>query len=265
MIIKQYFGLKTIPFAKDINTKDIFISNSMKELLSRLEHIKQTRGLMLITGESGSGKSLAIRKFVQDLNSNSFFPVYIPLTTISEVEFYRQLCFKLTDEVVYHKWRCFEKIQKGIINMVTNNKKVPVIVIDEAQLLRSENLFEIQLILNFEIDSIDPVIFIMVGQTYLRDIITRPVHTSLNQRFTLKYNVVPLEKQEIKKYIEHHLNIAGCNKTIFTDSAIEAIYTNTGGNQRATGNLAIKSLTLASIEKKQTITEEEIYNAAKEL
>lgn len=264
-MIKLYFGLKKYPYGKDIETKDIFISNSMEELFGRLEHIKKTRGLMLMTGESGVGKSLAIRRFIENLDGNSYSPVYIPLTTVSQIEFYRQLCFKLTGEEVFYKWKCFEKIQKGIIDLITNRKKVPVIIMDESQLLRAENLLEIQIILNFEIDSIDPVIFILVGQTYLRDIISRSVNVPLNQRFTLKYNLVPLEKEEVKRYIKHHMSIVGCNKEIFNESATEAIYNNTGGNPRAIGNIAIKALTIGAIEKKQIITEEEIYRASKEL
>lgn len=264
-MIKQYFGLKTIPFCKDIDTENIFLSSSMKELFSRLEYMKQMRGIMLLTGTAGSGKTLAIRYFINSLNSNCYLPIYTPLTTVSCIDFYRQLCFKLTGEEEFYKWKCFEKIQRGIIDSVTNNKKVPVIVIDEAQLLKSENLFEIQIILNFDIDSTDPVIFILVGQTYLKDIITRPIHGSLNQRFTLKYNITSLEKEEVKRYIEHHLKICGVTKEIFTASSIEAIYNNTGGNPRGIGNIATKALTLASIEKKQTITEEEIYKVSKEL
>lgn len=265
-MIKQYFGLKKIPFSKELDTKDIFISNSMKELFSRLEHIKQTRGLLLLTGEPGAGKTLALRKFITDLNPNCYFPVYTPLSTVSEMEFYRNLCFKLTGELFYHKWKCFNRIQKAITDSVTDAKKVPVLVIDEAQLLKSQHLFEIQILLNFDIDSTQPVIFILAGQTPLREILSRPVHNSVNQRFTLKYNFTPLEKEEVKKYLLQQLQCAGLhNNELFSDSAIEAIFSNTGGNPRIVGNLALKAMTLAAIEKKTKISEEEIYQASKEL
>ncbi len=264
-MIKQFFGFKTLPFAKDIDTKNIFLSNSMKELFSRLEYIKQNRGIMLLTGEPGTGKTLAIRHFFQELNQNCYLPIYTPLSTVSQMEFYRQLCFKLTGDMTYFKWLCFEKIQKGIIDFVNNSKKVPVIIIDEAHLLKGTNLSEIQIILNFEIDSVNPVIFILVGQTFLRDIVSRPVHLSLNRRFTLKYNIIPLEKTEIKNYVVHHLKIAGVSKEIFSDSAIEAIFNNTGGNPGTIANLASKALALAVSENKYLIQEEEIYNASKEL
>ena len=264
-MIKAFFRFKKEPFAKDIDHKHIFISGSMKEVFSRLDYMKQNRGLMLLTGEPGTGKTLAIRTFIEKLNPNFYFLVYIPLTTVSTAEFYRQLCFKLTGESHARKSTCFDKIQHGIIDLVKNNKKVPIIIIDESHLLKAENLFEIQIILNFDLDSTDPVLFIMIGQTCLRDILSRPAHKSLNQRFSLKYTFQPLEKQEIKNYIIHHFKVAGRQDNVFDDAAMEAIYQNTAGNPRDIGNLAIKALTLAAIEKKQIITQEEIFRASKEM
>ena len=264
-MIQAFFGFKKYPFAKDIDSKKIFSSQSMKELFARFEYMKQTRGLMLLTGQPGAGKTLAIRTFIEDLNPNLYYPVHIPLSTVSHMEFYRQLCVRLTGEAFFRKSVCFDKIQRAIIELVNDQKKVPVVVIDEAQMLKAENLFEIPIILNFQIDSVDPLLFIMVGQTYLRDIIARPVHKSLNQRFSLKYALQSLDKQETKDYITHQLALAGCRKPILSDAAIETIFLNTSGNPRDIGNLTLKVLTLAAKEKLQTITEEEIYRASKEL
>ncbi|MEW6009623.1 MAG: AAA family ATPase [Candidatus Omnitrophota bacterium] len=265
MMIKTFFKFKNIPFAKDIPTKQIFLSNSLKELLSRFDYLKQHRGLMLLTGQPGVGKSLALRSFVDSLNPNLYFIVYLPLTTISELEFYRQLCFQLTGQTYHRKTTCFNTMQNAIIDLVKNNKKVPVIIIDEAHLLLPQNLHEIQIILNFDIDSTDPALFILSGQTHLKDIISRPVHKSLNQRFSLKYTLMPLEKQEIKNYIIHHLSLVGCKEQLFSDSAIEALYLNSAGNPRDLGNLALKALTAAASLKKSNISEEEVYAASKEI
>lgn len=263
--IKQFFGFKAEPFCKDIDTNDIFLSNLVQELTSRLEHIKKTRGLMLLTGESGTGKSLALRRFVNSLSQNSYLPVYTPMTTVSALEFYRQVCFALTDETVYHKWRCFQKIQTGIKELVANSKKVPVIILDEAHLLRPETLHEIQILLNFDIDSVDPLVFILSAQSFFRDIVSRPVFTSLNQRFSMKYNLPSMPKDETAQYISHHLKLAGGKKDLFTPQALEAVFANSGGNPRLVGNLCKKALELAAIERKNSITEEEIYSASKEM
>ena len=264
-MLKQFFGFKAEPFPKDIDTNNIFLSNSVKELTSRLEYIKKTRGLMLLTGDPGTGKSLALRRFVNSLSQSSYLVVYTPMTTVSAMEFYRQTCFMLTDEIIYHKWRCFHKIQAGVRELVANSKKVPVIILDEAQLLRPETLHEIQLLLNFDIDSVDPVVFILCAQSFFRDTITRPVFASLNQRFSMKYNIPGMDREETTEYIAHHLKLAGGKNDLFTPQSVEAIFNNTGGIPRLVGNLCKKALELAAIERKQNITEEEIYSASKEM
>lgn len=264
-MIKAFFGLKKEPFTKDIDAKDIFLSESFKELASRLEYMKKNLGLMLLTGESGVGKTLSIRGFIEGLNTNLYFPIYIPLTTVSPPEFYRQLNHKLTGEFLYRKVDLFFSIQKAIKDYVSNKKKVVVITIDEAHLLKPENLHEIPIILNFDMDSTDPLLFIMLGATHLRDRISRPVHIPLNQRFSLKYHISPLDKNETGAYIEHRLKICGSRQNIFSDTAIEAIFQNTAGVPRLIDKLAISAITLSAMKKKHTVTEEEIFSASKEL
>lgn len=264
-MIKAFFNLKKEPFTKEIDTKEVFMSNSFQELLTRLEYMKKNLGLMLITGEPGTGKTLSIRTFIENLNPNLYFSIYIPLTTVSQLEFYRQLNLKLTGQFIFRKVDLFNSIQNSIKDYVTNRKKIPVIVIDEAHLLKTENLYELQIILNFDIDSTNPLLFILVGQSHLRDKITRPVVESLNQRFSLKYHITAMNKEETFSYIKHRLNICGCKNNIFSDQAMEAIYQNSAGIPRNIDNIAVKSMTIATIEKKNIITEEEIFAASKEL
>lgn len=264
-MIKTFFTLKSEPFTKEMDTKDVFMFSSFKELMSRLDYMKKHLGLMLVTAEPGTGKTLAIRTFVESLNTNLYYPVYIPLSTISEIELYRQLNIKLTGERLHRKVDLFNSIQNAVKDYVTNKKKVPVIIIDEAHLLRGENLYEIQIILNFDIDSTNPVLFIMVGQSHLRDKISRPVYDSLNQRFCLKYHITPMNKQETTDYIKHRLSICGAKENIFSESAIESIFQKTAGIPRYIDNIATKALTIGCINKKHTITEEEIFSASKEL
>ena len=264
-MVNAFFGFKKEPFTKDIDTKEVFLSDAFKELLSRLDYMKNNRGLMVLTGEAGTGKTLAIRTFVESLNTNLYLPLYIPLSTVSVSEFYRQLNLKLTGELLYRKVDLFHSIQASVKDYVTNRKKVPVIILDEAHLLKLENLHEIPIILNFDIDSTDPLIFIMVGQQHLRDKITRPVHLSLSQRFSMRYHIPFLDKKETRAYVEHRLSICGVRENIFSDQAIEAIYQNTTGIPRVIDSIARNALTLAAMQKRHMITEEEIFSASKEI
>lgn len=264
-MIKAFFGLKTYPFGKEIPVKDVFASPAYQEVSSRLDYLKKNRGLMLLTGDPGVGKTITLRSFVENLNPSLYWCAYIPLSTVSPIEFYRQLNGKLTGGFLHRKVDLFNSIQAAVKDMVTNHKKVPVIIIDEAHLLMPTTLAEIQIILNFDIDSTNPAIFIMAGQSHLRDKITGHVTVSLNQRFSIKFHLTPLDKQLTASYIEHRLSVCGCKRSPFSASACEAIFQNSQGVPRNIDNLALKSLTLAATQNTSSITEEEVFAASKEL
>jgi type II secretory pathway predicted ATPase ExeA len=78
-----WFGLKRFPFDKNIKTQDVFPTDALKECSARLEYIKRRGGILLLTGDPGVGKTLALRRYVDSLNANLFKPFYTPLSTLS--------------------------------------------------------------------------------------------------------------------------------------------------------------------------------------
>jgi len=263
-MIEAYYNFKRTPFTKDINPKDIFISKSVAELNSRLEYIKQKKGMILITGNPGTGKTLIIRSFLNNLNQNLYKYFYIPLSTVNILDFYRQLCSILGAEALWKKSQLFASIQTSIKDYIENQKKIPTIIFDEAHYLKNENFYELQIITNFNLDSIDPAIFILLAQPHLRDRLLRPIHQAFNQRITLKYYLNPLSKEETNLYIHHHLKISGAMTTMFDANAIGAIYQASNGAPRVINSIATNSLNIGALEKKDSITEEEVYRAVKE-
>jgi len=264
-MIEAYYNLNYTPFRKDISPKDIFVSDSSRELSRRLEHMKQTRGFMLITGTPGTGKTLHVRTFSDGLNPNLYKVVYMPLATVNCSEFYRQLCVLLGGEPLHRKAQLFASIQHQVRDYVQNQKKVPVIIFDEAHLLINENFYELQIIANFVMDSQDPALFILVGQQHLRERLLRPIHQPFNQRITLKYHLPPFTQDETSAYVQHQLALAGRKDPLFDQSALVAIHQNSTGLPRIINSLCVKAMTIGTIEKKETLSEEEIYRATQEL
>jgi type II secretory pathway predicted ATPase ExeA len=264
-MIKAFYHLKTLPFQKDIKGEDIFLSPTSNEVFQRLEYMKQNRGIMMITGMPGTGKTLHLRSFVQALNPNLYKYFYLPLSTVNTMDFYRQLAMALGGQAPWKKSELFASIQSAIKHYVSNNKKLPIIIFDEAHLLKHDNFYELQIISNFAMDSKDPALFILAGQPHLRDKLLSPLHQSFHQRITLKFHLTPFSKEQTQHYITHHLNLVGKKESLFDSSAIDAIYKNSGGTPRIINTLAIKCLTLGALEKKEIITQEEVYGASKEL
>lgn len=264
-MIEAYYNFKKSPFSKDIAPSDIFACPAVNELQHRLNYIKEKRGIMLLTGAPGSGKTAQLRAFVAKLNENLYKSFYLPLSTVNILDFYRQLCSKLGGAVFYRKTQLFSSIQHTIRDYVENAKKIPIIIFDEAHFLINENFYELQIITNFHMDSVDPAVFILSGQPHIRERLLRPIHQSFNQRIHLKFHLSPLSKEESIAYIEHHLNLAGARESIFNQNALSALFQVSAGIPRIINALAKKTLEIGAREKKSYLSEDEVYRASKEL
>lgn len=262
---KQFYGLKSEPFDKALKSQQLYIHKDLEELINRFEYIKKHRGIMLLTGESGTGKTTSIRYFLDSLSNDLFFPIYIPLATVGIMEFYKQLNDKLKGDLVTRKHELFKSIQQQILELSVNRNRVPVIVMDEAHYLKNENFHELQIISNFNMDSLDPCIFIIIGQSHLRDRLSRTILRSFEQRISIKYNLVPLSPQIAIEYVIHGINLAGGKPDIFSKAAYKAIANIAGGIIRLLGKLTRKTLIFGASQKKHSLTEEDVLMASKEI
>ena len=262
---RAFYGLAVQPFSKETPVTRLFHHSGLKELESRLEYMKRYRGIMLITGDPGTGKTTAIRSFINTLSSDAFLPVYMPLATVAVRDFYKQINDKLHGEPVQSKSRLFQSIQQRVLFYTTQQNTVPVIILDEVHLLKNENFYELQIITNFHIDSHDPALFILLAQSHMDDRMSRSALDSFNQRIAMKFHIGPLSLEETREYIIHHLKTAGASETIFTEKAFASLFNLSGGIIRKIGALAVKTLTLGALMKKQKLNEEDVLLASKEL
>lgn len=265
MMIEAFYNLKSLPFGKNISPDKIFLSASAAELRKRLEYMLSKRGLFLITGLPGTGKTLNVRAFISSLNPNLFKPFYIPLATVSTMEFHQQLCSCLTGEIFWRKNQNFKAIQLSIKDYVQNQKKVPIIIFDEAHFLKNENFYELQIISNIEMDSLQPALFIIISQPHLRERLLRPIHQAFYQRIDMHFVLTPLARDESSAYIAHQLSLSGRDDPIFDSAALKAIFQNSGGIPRMINKICIKSLTIGALEKKETLSAEEVFRSTREL
>lgn len=90
-MIEARFGLKRRPFDKAIDSRKLYLWPGLEELAARLEMSKQARGILLVTGEPGTGKTVALRRFVDSLNAEHYVTIYLPLATVTAIDAYAQL------------------------------------------------------------------------------------------------------------------------------------------------------------------------------
>jgi len=121
--------------------------------MKRLEHLKNIRGIGLFTGLPGVGKTYTMRAFIASLNPNLYKVVYLPMTTITTNEFYKDLASGLGLTPSYRKIDNFRQIQERIKALYKDQKITLAILIDEAQYLSRAILADLKLLMNFDMDS----------------------------------------------------------------------------------------------------------------
>jgi general secretion pathway protein A len=261
----QFFGLKFNPFNKEISTDQLFASLDWQELESRLKYLQTTRGMGLIVGEPGTGKSTALRKYTGELNPALYKPLYFSLSTVTVLEFYQGLALELGEEPKHKKISLFHQIQGAISTLYYERRITPVIVLDEVHLVSNKVLEDLRLIFNFQMDSQNPFILILAGQPLIRNKLSLSANSPLRQRIMVKHIMQGLKAEELGSYLQTRLKLAGVHEELFSSAAIEAIYSITNGLPRLVNSLVTASL-LSACEKKQSqIDEEIVYQAQTEL
>jgi len=262
---KAHYGLEFNPFDKGLETKHHFQSYDFKESLSRLEYLRTIKGIGLFTGAAGLGKTYALRHFVSTLNTSLYKVIYMSLSTITVREFYRQLAFELGVEPSFKKVDMFRHIQEALITLVTHKRVHPILIIDEAQYLKTEVLNDLKILFNFEMDSKNYATCILVGQPILNMTLSKNIHEPLRQRIVINYQFTGLQKDEIQDYIHTRLRLAGCHGDIYSSGAIEAIYGCCNSSIRKLNHLLEKSLIIGAQGKKSLIDTDTIMEAQNEI
>ena len=264
-LLSTFYRLSGQPFDKDIPPADLLATPAFEELGHRLEYMRHRRGLMLLTGEPGSGKTAAVRAFAAQLNPAAYKVFYLPLSTVTPLDFYMLLNLELGGEPSRRKSGLFKNLQQAIQGYVENAKKIPVLVIDEAQFLPNSTLNELPIVLNFRMDSIDPLLMILIGHPYLEEKLQRPLFRNINQRVLLRYRLPAMDVKETASYIAHHLARVGGQPEAFSAAAVQAVYKTSGGICRTVNSLCLAALNLGARQQLETLTEEHIYQVSNEI
>ena len=261
--MSNYYGLSANPFDKHFNNTDNFYkSRDYVQAMSRLDHLKEIRGLGLITASPGMGKSLVLKNFASSLNPNLYKVLYTSLSTLTVGEFYKQLCDDLGLSDVYGKAQRVNAIKRQIEYMYYEKKQTFIFIIDEAQYLSNTILTDLKILMNFKYDSVNCFALILSGESYLCSTINKPIHVSLKQRISVHYEYEGLKGDEVRDYVLHKVKMAGGSQSIIDLSAISALHSYSSGNPRVIDNLMSDALIIGEQLKRNVIDSEVILAAA---
>lgn len=263
---RPYFGFKRDPFAADLHTRDLLQLPGMLGVKQRLDYCLDLGGVMVVTGEVGSGKSTSLRWSASQFHPSEVFVASIIGNSGSISEIYRLICMALDlQPASMSKSKLITQVKSAITDIVASKKQKIILMVDEANLMRPEIFTELHTLTQFDHDSKNLVSMVLCGQTNLLDKLAYRGSTPLTSRVIAKSHLETLSETQLEEYITHHLKVAGIAKKLFDDSALKAIYQGSGGLLRKTNSLARGGLIAAAIEKKNFVNSEHIRIAASEL
>lgn len=262
--LKSLFGFKAIPFTSGGSAKESFAYEGFTQALKRLRYLADRRGIGLLVGGSGTGKSTLIRAFIESLGNTAFRVGYICRTTCAVLDLYLEIGRQFGVEPAHRKSVLAERISERLASLSRTKHVTPVLIIDEGHLLPRTFLDELRIITNFEADSRDELVLVLAGHPQLETNLKLMINEAFAQRVVQRIRLKGFCRDETKAYVLHRLEQVGRTAEIFTEDGLEALHKASRGIPRLIDRLAEQSLLLALWERKKEVDAEIIGRAHEE-
>ena len=262
---REFFAFTKEPFSQDVGINELYQLKALGPCVDRFEYAVGIGAVCVITGEIGSGKSTALRFCASKLHPSKYKTIALIAHTGTFNELLRQIILSFGAECCTHSIATLIKMARDLIMEVVQKKQVPVLLIDEAHLLRMDLLNQIHTLTQFDYDSRPLLPMVLSGQNQLIEKLVSYQARPLASRVVGKTHLEALTLQEMTDYLNHHLRIAGISNGLFGASTALAIHQGSGGFPRRANLLARGALIAAAREKSQEITSEHVRLAATEL
>lgn len=232
---ESFYGLKEKPFRTVADPGYLYLSPKHQQALTFLEYgFMEDAGIVLLTGEPGSGKTTLIRFMLLNLKQmgKEILPAVVSNVNFSggpEIVNIALECFGLTPKE--SKTQSLEKFHAFLREKQGEGKKV-WLIIDEAQNLSREGLEEVRMFSNLQSDEQTLLHIMLVGQPELRARLRQRELGSFSQRIAVHYHIEPLTSDEVKEYIDYRLKKAGAKRDVFELEAVGLIFQASGGIPR---------------------------------
>lgn len=265
---QDFYKLKESPFNVTADPDFFYSSKNHTNAFSSLEFgIHQRKGIIVVTGEVGTGKTTLSRKLLRQMDENTKCALILN-TKFSELQLLQLIVQDLgIDTVARDKFTLVEEIHRYLIEEANKGNNV-VIIIDEAQNLKMSQLEQVRLLSNLETEKEKLLQLILIGQPELNKKLASHSLRQLRQRIAVYYELTPLDRDDLTGYIQHRLAVAseyGRQPVTFTPEAIERIFQYTGGSPRSINMLCDRALLAGFVAETNSINQTIIDDCAKEV
>lgn len=262
----DFYKLKESPFNITSDPGFFFSSSRHKEAFDHLIYgIGTRKGIIVITGEIGTGKTTLCRTLLNRLDK-TVKTALILNPNFSDLQLLQMIINDL--DIQYTKKTKLDLVGAITLFLIEESAKGHnvAVVIDECQNLNVRQLEQIRLLSNLETEKEKLLQIILVGQPELGEKLKNPALRQLTQRVSVRYHILPLQKNEVEDYIKHRLKVAGADpKLHFTPQAIDDIFAISQGTPRVINILCDRALLAGYTRETFTISHSLIQESAKEI
>lgn len=262
----DHFELKEQPFRLTPDPEFVYWSKQHARAKAYMEStIWLADGFVVVTGEIGSGKTTLLQSFLGEIEDDIVYAV-ISQTQLTPTQFLQAVLAEFGfSPFNKKKVELLDMLNMFLIEQYSNGKKV-ILIVDEAQNLSKKVLEEIRLLSGIETHKEKVLRIILAGQPELKETLDSPNLRQLVQRVRLRFHLGPLDRREMREYIEHRLKVGGRgDKPLIAEDAFATIHRYTGGVPRLINTLCDTALLCAFAEEKKLVELADVKSAIEEL
>jgi type II secretory pathway predicted ATPase ExeA len=262
--IQSFYGFTRMPYGRNLAPGMLHQHAEHAQAAARIGYGIDTRGITIITGEVGVGKTVAARAALDRADRTRHHLIYIPDPTVGPRGVFHHIVTALGGRPSFHNATLVPQARDALAAELSERGRTPILLIDEGHLLSHDGLEAIRLLTNHDLDTGAPFATILLGQPTLATKMKLGILAALDQRVTVRHHMTGMTADETAGYIRHHLALVGRSDPIFSDDAINLIHTNSRGKPRSVNNLAIAALIAARAQDKTFVDEASARSAITE-
>ena len=262
--LRVHFGFSHMPFTKYAWAAKMFDSTSQRELLHALQMWADLYGLSVATGQSGVGKSIALRRFVQGLDQARVRVIDFPYLPSTVTGFLRSLNRQLGLPMRCHMADLFDQAQKHLTSFEAEPGPHRLLLIDDAEGLSVPVLDTIRRLTCYDLDARDRFSILLTGTEAVLATLRHQALGSLRSRVGYAHSLRPFGLEDTRNYIRYHLERAAVDTKLISEDAVKRIFNASAGKPRNINQIATQALIQAAVHGRDTIDGEFVAAIIKE-